>query len=761
MGWQYAYDGFGQITTNVTAFLGNGDGTFSFGPTFVSDAMYPEFFLADFNGDGKLDVLVSDDQGATSPQVYLGNGDGSFNPGYSFSSVQSGPTGADFNEDGKMDLAFSANSGANILIYLGDGTGMFTLGGTFPSGVQSNSPGLRIGDFNGDGHADIVRGPGPETVYLGDGAGQFSSATTVTTNPGSILSGDFNNDGRTDVSLGAQNIALSVVQASATVHGISITGGAPGFHQIFGRFAGTATEKPSSSGTVPLPGAGVTTVVAPPVLSPAGGAYSTAQAVFITDTTPGTNIYYTTDGTTPTVASTLYIGPILLANIPRVKIKAVAFVANYWPSPTATATYTDPNAFNFNGNFECCSPIQTNGFAYYDPDNNPIYTIELTSNAANQASSAFYNPQVNIQSFTTDFTFQLTHAVADGFTFTIQNAGAYALGSPGGSLGFRHIPDSVAVKFDLYNNDGEGSDSTGIYTGGAPPTVPSVDLTGSGIDLHSGDMMGAHITYDGTTLNLTLADLVTLASWSHPFSINIPAAVGGNTAYVGFTAGTGSSTANQQIYSWSYQSGSPLYYGTGFSSGSGLAMNGSAALSAGALELTNGGSSVAGSAFYAVPVNIRAFATDFNFQLTNPKGDGFTFTIQNVGPTALGSLGGSLGYRHIDNSVAIKFDLFNDAGEGSNSTGIYIDGAPPTVPASDLTGSGINLHGGDTINAQLTYDGTTLTLALADLVTHATWSHPFTINIPATVGGNTAYVGFTAGSGTSTATQRILNWTFE
>ena len=65
------------------------------------------------------------------------------------------------------------------------------------------------------------------------------------------------------------------------------------------------------------------------------------------------------------------------------------------------------------------------------------------------------------------------------------------------------------------------------------------------------------------------------------------------------------------------------------------------------------------------------------------------------------------------------------------------------------------------MDANLTYDGPTLTLTITDLVTQATWSHPFTINIPVTVGGNTAYVGFTGATGGSTSTQQILSWTFE
>ena len=391
-------------------------------------------------------------------------------------------------------------------------------------------------------------------------------------------------------------------------------------------------------------------------------------------------------------------------------------------------------------------------------------SIELTDGGKDEAGSVFFPSPMNIQSFTTDFTFQLTNANADGFTFTIQNVGPGALGSDGGSLGYAGIGQSVAVKFDLYQNEGDPSNnSTGIFVDGVFPIGPwSINLNGTGINLHSGDTMGAYITYDGTTLNLTLADLTTLASWSRAFLINIPATVGGDTAYVGFTGATGSRTSTQQILTWNYQAGQPLYY-PGLYPWSGLATNGSASPHGNYLKLTDGGKEEAGSAFYPTALNIQSFTTDFNFQLTNASADGFTFAIQNIGPAALGSDGGSLGYAGIGKSVAIKFDLFQNGGDPSNnSTGIFVDGAEPIGPTSiDLTGSGINLHSGDKMDANLTYDGTTLKLTLTDLATMATWSHPFTINIPATVGGNTAYVGFTGGTGTRTATQHILSWTFE
>src|SRR5271155_4053358 len=111
------------------------------------------------------------------------------------------------------------------------------------------------------------------------------------------------------------------------------------------------------------------------------------------------------------------------------------------------------------------------------------------------------------------------------------------------------------------------------------------------------------------------------------------------------------------------------------------------------------------------------------------------------------------------NSVGIKFDLFNNAGEGPDSTGMYIDGAAPTVPAIDLTPPGINLHSGDIFNAQLNYNGSTLTVVITDTVTNASATQNYTVNIPAITGKN-AYVGFTASSGGSTAIQEILNWSY-
>ena len=192
----------------------------------------------------------------------------------------------------------------------------------------------------------------------------------------------------------------------------------------------------------------------------------------------------------------------------------------------------------------------------------------------------------------------------------------------------------------------------------------------------------------------------------------------------------------------------------------GLALNGGAAISGTALVLTDGSGGEARSAFYQSPVNVQSFSTSFSFQLTNAAADGFTFCIQNSGPAAVGLPGGGLGYAGMNNSAAVKFDLYSNGGEGVNSTGFYSGGAMPYTPSIDLSSSNVNLHSGDTINVFITYDGSTLTVTEIDTVTNAQATQNYTVNIPQLVEGNTAYAGFTGGTGGSSAVEKILAWSY-
>jgi hypothetical protein len=225
-------------------------------------------------------------------------------------------------------------------------------------------------------------------------------------------------------------------------------------------------------------------------------------------------------------------------------------------------------------------------------------------------------------------------------------------------------------------------------------------------------------------------------------------------------------TANWDIGAFQAQGTTVIDFGNGFSS-TGMTFNGSAALSGTHLRVTNGGQTQAGSGWFTTLVNVQNFTTDFTFQLINPNADGMTFAIQNSSLGAIGACGGGLGYGTdtcssqpgIPSSVAVKFDLFSNHTEGNNSTGIYTNGAAPTIPATTL-GNGVNLHSGDVFKVHITYDGTTLTMTITDTVTNATFTTSWAINIPGTVGANTAYVGFTGGTGGQTATQDIITWTY-
>jgi fibronectin type 3 domain-containing protein len=226
-------------------------------------------------------------------------------------------------------------------------------------------------------------------------------------------------------------------------------------------------------------------------------------------------------------------------------------------SQVSATPATITTVINYGGGFTS-SGMQLNGNAALNGAN-----LELTNGGAYEASSAYYTTAVNVQSFTTAFSIQLTNANADGMAFVIQNTGLSALGPDGGGLGYgpdspggtAGIGKSVAVKFDLYSNQGEGTNSTGLYTDGASPTIPATTL-GGGVNLHSGDVLNVQMAYNGTTLTMTMTDAsVPADTYTTSWPVNIPSLAGGNTAYVGFTAGTGGLSATQQVLNWTYSTG--------------------------------------------------------------------------------------------------------------------------------------------------------------------------------------------------------------
>ena len=273
----------------------------------------------------------------------------------------------------------------------------------------------------------------------------------------------------------------------------------------------------------------------------------------IEDSTDG--VTFAQVGTAPVNATAFQVENLQASTAYIFRVRAVNSLGSSTPSNLAAVTTLAPLGsvgLNFSQGFTGSTSLLTlNGSTKLNGTG-----LQLTDGGTLEASSAFSTNPIDVTHFATQFTFQIINTTspgADGFTFTIQGVSPTALGSSGGDLGYGGIPNSVAVKFDLYSNLGEGFDSTGLYTGGADPTLAgSIDLSGSGIDLHDQDVFNAALTYDGTTLRVTITDTVTGAAASQSYLVNIPAVVGGNTAYVGFTAGTGDDTASQTIQSWTY-----------------------------------------------------------------------------------------------------------------------------------------------------------------------------------------------------------------
>ena len=180
--------------------------------------------------------------------------------------------------------------------------------------------------------------------------------------------------------------------------------------------------------------------------------------------------------------------------------------------------------------------------------------LQLTNGGQTEAGSGWYPEKVGVAKFGTSFDFQLPTSAADGFTFTLQNDGGgyLALGGNGSAYGYQGIGNSVAVAFGFYESGVTDAESVGVYTGGASPHSASLNMIGSGLNLHSGDIFHAQIAYSNGTMTVTLTDKNTGATGSVNFSVDVVGAVGGSNAYAGFTGSTGALTSTQNILNWTY-----------------------------------------------------------------------------------------------------------------------------------------------------------------------------------------------------------------
>lgn len=161
----------------VTVLLGDGVGGFGNDRAFSSGVQPYGLATADFDRDGHADLAVT--QGghdSTAVNIYMGDGSGEFTLGTTLTAGKFplAAVAADLNHDDNPDLAVANNVLYGVTIFLGNGDGTF--------GAAQHVPGLAatdiaVGRINADAHLDLaVSHYSGESIFLGDGAGGFTYA---------------------------------------------------------------------------------------------------------------------------------------------------------------------------------------------------------------------------------------------------------------------------------------------------------------------------------------------------------------------------------------------------------------------------------------------------------------------------------------------------------------------------------------------------------------------------------------------------------
>lgn len=526
----------------VTIVLGNGDGTFqAVTPNFAITQGFNVVATGDFNGDGVPDLVAAnyfDPGGAT---ILLGKGDGTFTamaatlPLAAFTrSIVVG----DFNGDQKLDLAFG-NNGATA-VFLGNGDGTFNQAPGSPTTGAGAS--LVSGDFNHDGKLDLAgldTYGGQVDLLMGNGDGTFTETTATPalgqdslTLYAAIVPADFNGDGITDLAFASayQNTASILITEPTQTATVSVTGIAPigaATHNVEASYSGDGNYPSSVSGTATL-----TSGLAPLVLSPAAGSYSTAQTITIAEPLPGATIYYSATGPTSTNGFVAYTSPIQLTQGGVESIQAYA---------TETG-YQQANVFaTFTLNLPTPTPVFSPAPGRYQSaqtvtisDTATGATIYYTTNGSQPTSaSAIYSAPLTVSSTET----LQAIAVATGFTespvasaaYTINRLATPALSAIGSSMNPSLASNAVTFTASVTATAGTPTGSIAFFDGStqlgsAALSAESASFTTSSLAAGSHPITAV---YSGDTNFATLTSAV-LTQTVESYTIGIP--IGGSSS---------------------------------------------------------------------------------------------------------------------------------------------------------------------------------------------------------------------------------------
>jgi hypothetical protein len=387
----------------------------------------------------------------------------------------------------------------------------------------------------------------------------------------------------------------------------------------------------------------------------------------------------------------------------------------------------------------------------------PVLTFPAQTNIASAAWSPERVPVSTDFEVSFEYRYSGNATPGRGLAFVLQNSpdGTQAIGNAGTDLGYGAIKGpkvgyllnifsspsfAVGTKFDTVGN-------TGSFN---PLSLMKKDT-----------WLKVTLAYDAENHLLTETVVAGTQTYSYRYTgVNLVDLLGGDTAFMGFTAGSANgSSASQEVKNFVYRSpqapvfpqeGDPVWQ-----------LNGSIQSMASGVLVIPAQANTATSTWFSRPVTTGSFEASFTYETAKPSQtgssqDGFALVLHNSpdGLAAIGSAGKSLGYLGISGP---KVGLLFDRGV----PGVGFDSDPAGSSQTVSAPAKLDWSVGQPISVHLSYNATLkqITVTLSSGKNGESYTRTWDVDL-ADVLGSSAVMGITSGSGTSPAEIRVSNFAF-